>query len=205
MSIPRKNLNIYLFRHGETDWNRMHKIQGHIDTELNEKGREQAEGLAQKMQSLKLAALFSSDLKRAAKTAEIVNAKHALEIQHSPLLREAFMGEAQGKTRQEIIEIYGAETWDEFRCLDWTNLDASMPGGETRRAQINRFLTFFDEILSSEILDGSNVGIASHGGVLRNIIHHKFPDIEHAVPIHNCCCYKLEVIDGNFKSYSLFH
>jgi len=205
MSGSKKNLNIYLFRHGETDWNRNHRVQGHIDIELNAKGEQQALELGEKLKQVKLQALFSSDLKRAAKTAEIVNTFQGLEITHSELLREAFMGEAQGRTREEIIETFGAETWDAFRCLDWKNLDSSMPGGETRREQINRFLKFFDGFLGSEFEDQANIGIASHGGVLRNIIHHKFPEITEAVPIHNCCCYKIEIVAGDFKTYSLFH
>lgn len=205
MSLTKKNFNIYLFRHGQTDWNKAKRIQGHIDTDLNQTGRDEAKGLAEKLKSVPLNLLFSSDLKRASQTAEIVNEQHGLELQKSPLLREAFMGHAQGKTREEIIEEYGSQMWDEFRCLDWTNLDASMPGGETRREQINRFIKFFEEHLFDVVENDWNVGIASHGGVLRNIIHHKFPTLEEAVQIHNCCCYEIEVRDNIFRSFSLFH
>lgn len=205
MAFIQGKLNIYLFRHGETDWNKASRIQGHTNTELNETGRQQAKALALKMKSVPLDFIFSSDLKRAAETAQLVSEHHDIQVQHSQLLREAFMGDAQGKTRDEIIDLYGAKMWDEFRCLDWTNLDASMPGGETRREQINRFLKFFDELSIDKHKEEVHLGISSHGGVLRNIIHHKFPDIKEAVAIHNCCCYKIEVIDGVFKNYSLFH
>jgi probable phosphoglycerate mutase len=205
VSSTKKNFNIYLFRHGQTDWNKAKRIQGHIDTDLNDTGREEAKGLAEKMKSVSLNRLYSSDLKRAAQTAEIVNQEHGLDLIHNSLLREAFMGDAQGKTRDEIVELYGAQMWDQYRCLDWTNLDASLPGGETRREQINRFLKFFEEHIFPEVEDNWNIGLASHGGVLRNIIHHKFPNLEEAVEIHNCCCYEIEVRDNIFRSFSLFH
>lgn len=193
--------NIYLFRHGETDWNREKRVQGHINIELNSNGKLQAIELAEHLKDISFDIFYSSDLVRAHHTAIEVSRNHDVEIQTDPRLREAYLGKAQGMTVDEIIAEFGQESWDTFRCLDWTNLDASMPGGETRRAQIDRFLEFFDDIIYPS--KHQNIGIASHGGVLRNIIHFKFPNIEKAIEMHNCCCYRITIEDSQFKSFKL--
>lgn len=193
--------NIYLFRHGETDWNQEKRIQGHIDIELNSNGKSQASDLAGHLKEIPFDIFFSSDLARAHHTAIEVSKYHHVEILTDSRLREAYLGKAQGKTVDEIIAEFGQESWDTFRCLDWTNLDASMPGGETRRAQIDRFLEFFDEVIFPS--EHQNIGIASHGGVLRNIIHFKFPNIEKAIEMHNCCCYQIIIQDNQFKKFKL--
>ena len=64
---------------------------------------------------------------------------------------------------------------------------------------------FFENQLFDIVENDWSVGIACHGGVLRNIIHHKFPKLDQAVKIHNCCCYEIEVCDNVFQSLSLFH
>ena len=63
---------IYMVRHGETEWNAAHRMQGWSDIPLNEKGREQASFAARKFESIPLDAIYTSPLKRAADTAEII-------------------------------------------------------------------------------------------------------------------------------------
>lgn len=195
--------NIYIFRHGETAWNAEHRVQGHIDTDLNENGVVQAKVLALKFANISLDAIYSSDLKRAHQTALEVAKNFDIEVKTDQRLREAYMGDAQGKTREEIIDQFGAKMWDEFRCLNLDNLDASMPNGETRRAQIERFLSFFeDHVFSGE---HQNIAIGCHGGVLRNIMHHQFPGTKEHIVIHNCCCYLVKIEGNRFIDYKLFH
>ena len=71
---------ILLARHGETDWNRDRRIQGHTDVPLNAAGLDQAHVLADRLAGERLVAIHSSDLTRARVTAEIVARRHALEV-----------------------------------------------------------------------------------------------------------------------------
>ena len=62
----------YLVRHGETEWNRKGKIQGHLDVPLNEHGRRQVKMLAKRLAKCRFTAVYASDLSRTIKTAQII-------------------------------------------------------------------------------------------------------------------------------------
>ena len=84
---------ILIARHGETDWNREHRWQGHADPPLNEAGRRQALELAARLRATPPGAVYSSDLSRAQETAAIVAAAFGLELNVEPRLREVDVGE----------------------------------------------------------------------------------------------------------------
>lgn len=97
---------LLLVRHGETDWNRADRFQGHADPPLNELGREQARALAERLAGLDLAAVYSSDLQRAIETAAILAEPHALDVSRRPGLREIDVGEWSGLTVAEVERRY---------------------------------------------------------------------------------------------------
>src|SRR5690242_1187026 len=84
---------IFLARHAETLWNVERRFQGHLDSDLTERGRQQAERLAERLASEPLAAVYSSDLGRSRTTAEVVASRHGLTVQTDPLLREINTGD----------------------------------------------------------------------------------------------------------------
>jgi len=99
---------IYFVRHGETKENRLGIIQGHLDTDLNAIGLEQSEVVAKELRSVPFDAGFSSDLKRAMKTAEIILNYHpGVQLQKQSELRERFMGKRQGLTVSAAASING--------------------------------------------------------------------------------------------------
>ena len=83
---------ILLVRHGETEWNRESRFQGHADPPLNELGREQAAELATALAGEELAAVYSSPLKRALETAQAVAEPHGLSAIPVESLREVDVG-----------------------------------------------------------------------------------------------------------------
>ena len=84
-------MNIFVVRHGQTEWNVMKKMQGAADIELNEKGLSQASDTADMLRDLAFDIIFCSPLKRAKQTAEIINDDRGLNIIFDERLREEIM------------------------------------------------------------------------------------------------------------------
>src|SRR5688572_19878784 len=93
---------IYLIRHGATEWNLNKRAQGQADIALAPEGHRQAVVTAERLSSVPLAAVYSSDLKRAADTAAPIAASHGLEVQTDRDLREIDQGEWTGLEVDEI-------------------------------------------------------------------------------------------------------
>ena len=81
-------MKLYLVRHGETDWNKSKKIQGQVDIPLAPKGIEQAEMTSEGMKDIPFDHIFSSPLKRAYKTAQVVRRDRPIEIVRDDRLKE---------------------------------------------------------------------------------------------------------------------
>src|SRR6185369_6866034 len=97
---------ILLARHGETDWNVERRVQGHSDTPLNDRGRQQACALAEELAGESIDAVYSSDLLRAHETARIVAEQRGLGVTSIRDLRERHFGTWEGLTDEEIFERY---------------------------------------------------------------------------------------------------
>jgi len=97
---------IILARHGETKWNVQEIFRGRIDIALNETGIKQAELLAEYLCHLKIEAIYSSPLKRALKTAEVIASHHKLDIEIAPGLIDLDFGKWQGLPHQEVKDKY---------------------------------------------------------------------------------------------------
>jgi len=95
-------IKIILARHGETEWNVAEVFRGRIDVELNETGLKQAELLAEYLSDVKINAIYSSPLKRALKTAEMIASYHKLDVEIAPGLIDFDYGKWQGLPHQEV-------------------------------------------------------------------------------------------------------
>jgi broad specificity phosphatase PhoE len=148
--------SIVLIRHGQTDWNVEGRWQGHADPPLNEFGRQQARLLVPEMREAGLTALYSSDLRRALETAEIIAAELHLVVIPEPRLREIDLGQWQGMLADEIEERY-LEAY-----LRWheSPLTVRPPGGEDIQTLANRVLECANEILGRH--PEQRVGLVSH-------------------------------------------
>ncbi|MBI2885658.1 MAG: histidine phosphatase family protein [Chloroflexi bacterium] len=118
---------VYLIRHGETDWNAEHRAQGHTDVELNEVGRRQAAALAQALQDAPLRAVYSSPLKRALETAQMVAASHGLPVETQQDLKELDQGELEGLVPEEMRRRHG----EVLRRWNAGDTSVRLPGGES--------------------------------------------------------------------------
>lgn len=181
----------FIFRHGETDWNRQERFQGHSDIALNAAGFEQARQLILPVANCQLDLIYSSDLTRALQTAETVAHSLGLEVRRDSRLREAHLGEAQGKTREEIEREFGKELANRWRSSHVSDADVAYPGGETGQAIILRVFQALEEI--AEKHPKKRIGISTHGGVIRRIfqkIYEAGPKI--SVPIPNGIIYRIQ-------------
>jgi len=96
-------VKVILVRHGETDWNLSRRIQGgNSDTPLNQRGWQQAEGLALRLKQEKIQAIYSSPLQRARDTAQAIARYHQLLVEIEPSLKEIEVGELEGVSITEV-------------------------------------------------------------------------------------------------------
>jgi len=152
---------LLLVRHGETDWNRERRWQGHTDRVLNETGRMQARTLAAELAEERLAAVYSSDLVRARETAEILATPHGLAVRLDSRLREVDVGEWSGLTNAEI----------EQRFPD--GFDRRLGGGvgwergETYDEMGSRVVAAIHEIAAAH--PDETVAVVTHGGAMRAV------------------------------------
>ena len=99
-------MNLYLIRHGQTDWNVAGKIQGKTDIPLNETGKRQAACLARGMEKQPVVQIYTSSLKRALETAEIIGRRQNVKVKPMKELEEVGFGQWEGCTNEEIKRQY---------------------------------------------------------------------------------------------------
>lgn len=159
--------DFYIFRHGETEMNRLRKWQGQgIDLPLNATGRAQARELAGVLMPLQIEIIFSSPLKRALETAEIAaSALHAPVVVDRELIEGSF-GAAEGKTRDEIAALF-PETSERWHNLDPDFMDACFRGGESKRQIQDRSLNALRRIASEPF---RVFGISVHSAIIRYLL-----------------------------------
>lgn len=146
-------------RHGETDWNREQRFQGHADPPLNDVGRDQARLLARRLFGDGIAAVYASPLRRALETAEIVAEVLGLPVETRLALREVDVGSWSGLTRTEVAERYP----DGFRR--WLDRGQGWDDGETYDDLGSRVVADLLELAARH--PEERVLVVSHGGTMR--------------------------------------
>ena len=156
-------LDLYLARHGQTDWNLEKRLQGSTDNPLNETGRAQARQLGDKLAGIRFAAIYHSSLARAGETAALARPGQA----GKPLA--ALAERSFGKFEGMYEDGRDAELSAEFKARSG-NLEDSLDGGESVVSQARRVALAVDQIRASQ--PQGSVLIVSHGGVTPLILAH---------------------------------
>lgn len=136
-------MRLIIVRHGESEWNRIHRYQGQLDAPLSDLGLRQAEALAERLKTEPLDHIYSSRLQRAARTAEAIAAHHReVPFAYNEALLEIDHGEWQGKYADEITASYaeGLREWREHPTR------SQMPGGESFSNVLKRTLDFREQL-----------------------------------------------------------
>ncbi|MEE0893892.1 MAG: histidine phosphatase family protein [Treponema sp.] len=166
-------MNIYVTRHGETEWNTYWKLQGRSNTVLNEKGREQAclthNGFVEA--GISFDRIYSSPLKRAVETAVLMTEKSESEIIKEDRLIEFSFGKAEGKTPDERNE--DPELKDFHFFFDEPEKYVALEGAEPFESVLKRTAAFWeDEIKPLEKTGIQNILVVTHGGTMQSLLLH---------------------------------
>jgi 2,3-bisphosphoglycerate-dependent phosphoglycerate mutase len=150
---------LYCVRHGESLYNAEGRVQGQSDVALSEFGRSQSAAVAEALAEKSLDALYSSPLRRAMETAEVVARRTGLPIQTDPRLKEVNAGIFQDRLRADLQREFPEE------LSRWTSedLDYVIPGGESRRQLIARGRAALEAIARENL---QHVAVIAHGRLL---------------------------------------
>jgi len=147
-------------RHGETAWNAEGRIQGHLDSPLNEEGLAQALLVGERLRRESFTQLYSSDLGRALQTVQPIVDHSGQRVRTDSRLRERNLGVFQGLTGPECERRF-PEHYARFRARD---PDYAMPGGESLRQLYERVSAAFTALAQEHA--GDRLVVVTHGGVL---------------------------------------
>ena len=155
---------LFLIRHGETDWNAQNRFQGHQDSPLTAIGIAQAEAAAHFLRDHALTALYSSDLPRTLQTAAPIATATGLLVVQEPALRERNLGIFEGLTREEIKTRY-AEDFARYLARE---PEYEIPTGESLKQLNQRGMNIMTTLARRH--PGESVAIVSHGAILTTFL-----------------------------------
>lgn len=157
---------LVMLRHGQTEWNAGSRMQGQLDTDLTDLGREQAAAAAEVLAKRQPLLIVSSDLRRALDTATALGERAGLPVEIDTRLRETHLGDWQGLTHLEVDELApGAR-------LAWRDDARWAPhGGESRVDVAARSMPVVDELIAEHDEWGVDepdrpVVLVAHGGLI---------------------------------------
>lgn len=153
-------MDLYFVRHGETDYNYQKRLQGHLDIELNETGRNQARQVAEAVEDLDINLIISSPQKRALETARIIAEKVNVEIITDADLKERSFGELEGMTFGDVLKKH-PEFMEIIRSAD----GKATQGSESLSEVENRIKRFLKSLSAFE--NHKRILLVSHGGTGR--------------------------------------
>ncbi|MBP3304869.1 MAG: histidine phosphatase family protein [Oscillospiraceae bacterium] len=146
-------MSILITRHGQTDWNVEHRVQGQADIDLNETGRKQAEEVRERLLGESIDLIISSPLKRAKHTADAINRGRNIRILYDDRIAERNFGVLEGKRREDFDF---REFWSYERNVQYER-------AEDIRTFFSRVYGFLEDI--GRTYGGKNILLVAHGGV----------------------------------------
>jgi 2,3-bisphosphoglycerate-dependent phosphoglycerate mutase len=157
---------LILVRHGKSAWNALGLWTGWEDVELSEEGRQDAQKMAKLLQDIDLHKGYTSKLKRAKETLEIIKqdlGKQTIPTVEHEALNERHYGVYTGKNKWQVKEEVGEETFQKIR-RSW---DHPIPEGERTVDVYDRVIPYYEQQILQDLKEGHNVIVAAHGNSLR--------------------------------------
>lgn len=194
-------MKLYFIRHGETDWNIVKRLQGSTDIPLNENGEALARITAEGMRDIPLDLIFTSPLKRAHRTAELIRGNRDIPIVIEERIREICFGDYEGLVSKS--EGYSIPDPDFKFFFTKTECYHTPPNGESVESLLKRTGEFLEELKHREDLKDKSILISSHGAAVRAMLCNiEGSGIEHfwGKGVHkNCGVSCVELVDGEYR------
>ena len=162
---------LVIVRHGQSQWNLENRFTGWIDIDLSPAGEEEALKAGNKLKDYKFDEAFTSDLKRASRTLDIILkeiGQTEIPVQHDKALNERMYGDLQGLNKDECRNKFGEEQVKIWR----RSYDTPPPNGESLKDTAARVLPYYESEIEPELKKGKDILISAHGNSLRALIMH---------------------------------
>ena len=154
---------VYFVRHGQTEWNAIHRMQGRWNSDLSELGREQADVNGKLLADLDIQAMFASPLDRTRQTADIINQYVNVPVVHDDRIVEWDCGDWSGHLYDEVK----AKWQDEWAALEADRFHYRGPNCENYPDMIQRATPFLEEL---RLHEARNITVVSHGMIGRVMV-----------------------------------
>jgi 2,3-bisphosphoglycerate-dependent phosphoglycerate mutase len=171
--------NLILLRHGESQWNLENRFTGWTDVPLSPKGEQEAREAGEKLRPYKFDKAFTSVLKRAIDTLNIVLkiiGQEKIPIEYDKALNERHYGALQGLNKAETAQKYGdaqvklwRRSYDVAPPKEVTELNP-LGISESLKDTAARTLPYFDSKIIPEVKAGKHILVSAHGNSLRSIV-----------------------------------
>ncbi len=176
--------HFYIIRHGETEWNKEGRLQGHEDSPLTPDGIEQVSKTAKKLASAPIDHIYSSDLGRAIQTARIIAKPHKKPVIPDPKLREVCFGEYEGMDVLDYQKMFGPRHDKRLKLSYEESIHFRIhPTFESIYETSQRMLSALKNL--HEQHSGSTIAVITHGAVMRYTLT-SILNIHVAKAPHNC-------------------
>lgn len=189
---------IYITRHGQTVWNIDYRFQGQKDSDLTEKGINQAKLLSERMKDVHIDCIYTSPLKRTVETAKIIRGNRDIDIIKEDGFKELSFGDYEGRTKEELeLEGRGEEISAVFNYEE----DAKAPNGESLRELYHRISESLNKVLEKE--KGKTIFIVTHGAALLAIYKYFSEDNMYYPKVMGQTSLTKVIHDGNTFKFEL--
>lgn len=197
--MSNNTTNVFLVRHGQTEWNLFNRIQGQKNSPLSEAGKKQACRIREKLKDKEIKVAYSSSLGRAVETAAIIIDDLPIKLIQRDTLNEIDLGPWVGKTFEEAKKMYPVE-YEQF----WHYPEKySLSGSETYHELQERTVHEINSIIDKNI--GSNVLVVSHWIAIKVILAHflnrNLSELSEVIDIKNGSYVLIEKKDKTVKIY----
>ncbi|MGN0298295.1 MAG: histidine phosphatase family protein [Lachnospiraceae bacterium] len=193
-------MEIYIMRHGQTDWNVLRRLQGGSNTSLNEEGRRLARVTSEALRDIPFTRAYTSPLWRAKETAQIILRDRKIPLIEEPRLREISFGIYEGLTCQwDQSEIPDPEFMNFFYAPEKYH---APQGGESLESLCARTTEFLNELVQNADLQDDTILLSSHGAAVRALLSSvnkegsDMHDFWHGVVHRNCAVTHLHAENG---------
>jgi broad specificity phosphatase PhoE len=156
---------VLLIRHGVTDWHAQGRLLGQRDVPLNARGAEQIGATADALVGVRLAEIITSPLQRALQSAELLGARHGIEVARDPRLTDFQLGAWAG---MPIAEIAATPEYQRFLASPGSD---RIPGGESLEEIRRRAVAAIEQAITDNP-SGDAIAVVTHAGVIRLVLAH---------------------------------